>query len=103
MNHGKLIAQGSVDSVKAFGLRMMSLSMSLNEISPGTLELIQTYQPITIEVKNTTIDVTVQDDDTALAILTAVREKVGVHHFEITAASLEDVFIQLLDKKTSAG
>jgi ABC-2 type transport system ATP-binding protein len=103
MNHGKLIAEGSVDSVKAFGLRMMSLSMSLNEISPGTLELIQTYQPITIEVKNTTVDVTVQDDDTALAILTAVREKVGVQHFEITAASLEDVFIQLLDKKASVG
>ena len=102
MNHGKLVAQGSVDSVKAYGLRMMSLSMSLAEISPSTLDLVRTYQPISIDVKNTTIDVTVKDDNTALAILAAVRQQAEVRYFEITTASLEDVFIQLLDKKVSS-
>ena len=102
MNHGKLVAQGSVDSVKALGLRMMSLSMSLEKVSPETLDVIRTFQPIGIDVKNTTVDVTVQDDTTALSILEAVKEKVSVRHFEITAATLEDVFIQLLDKKASA-
>ena len=101
MNHGKIIAQGSVDSVKAYGLRMMSLSMSLAAISPSTLDLVQTYQPISIDVKNTTLDVTVKEDSTALAILAAVRQHAEVRHFEITTASLEDVFIQLLDKKAS--
>jgi ABC-2 type transport system ATP-binding protein len=99
MNHGKLVAQGSVDSVKAYGLRMMSLSMSLAAISPSTLDLVRTYQPISIDVKNVTMDVTVKDDNTALAILAAVRQQAEVRHFEITTASLEDVFIQLLDKK----
>lgn len=99
MNHGKLIAQGSVDSVKAFGLRMMSLSMSLAEISVSTLDLIRAYQPISIDVKNTTIDLTVKDDSTALAVLAAVRQQADVRTFEITTASLEDVFVQLLDKK----
>jgi ABC-2 type transport system ATP-binding protein len=102
MNHGKLVAQGSVDSVKAYGLRMMSLSMSLATVSPSTLDLIQTYQPIRIDVKNTTLDVTVKDDTAALAILAAVRQQTEVRHFEITTASLEDVFVQLLDKKVSA-
>ncbi len=99
MNHGKLVAQGSVDSVKAYGLRMMSLSMSLTEVSPSTIELVRTYQPISIDIKNTTLDITVKDDSTVLAILTAVRQHTEVRHFEITTASLEDVFIQLLDKK----
>ena len=102
MNHGKLVAQGSVDSVKAYGLRMMSLSMSLAAISPITLDLVRTYQPISIDVKNTTLDVTVKDDNAALAILAAVRQQAEVRHFEITTASLEDVFIQLLDKKVSS-
>jgi ABC-2 type transport system ATP-binding protein len=102
MNHGKLVAQGSVDSVKAYGLRMVSLSMSLAAISPSTLDLVRTYQPISIDVRNTTLDVTVKDDSTALAILAAVRQQAEVRHFEITTASLEDVFVQLLDKKVSS-
>jgi ABC-2 type transport system ATP-binding protein len=101
MNHGKLVAQGTVDSVKAYGLRMMSLSISLAEISPSVIELVRSFQPISIDVKNTTMDVTVKEDSTALAILAAVREQGVVRHFEITTASLEDVFIQLLDKKAS--
>lgn len=102
MNHGKLIAQGSVDSVKAYGLRMMSLSMSMVEVSPSTLDLVWTFQPISVDVKNTTLDVTVRDDSTALAILAAVRHQTKLRHFEITTASLEDVFVQLLDKKVSS-
>jgi ABC-2 type transport system ATP-binding protein len=102
MNHGKLIAQGSVESVKAYGLRMMSLSMSLAEISPSTLELIRSFQPMRVNIENTTLDITVKDDDTSLAILAAVRGQTTVHHFEITTASLEDVFVQLLDKKAGA-
>jgi ABC-2 type transport system ATP-binding protein len=102
MNHGKLIAQGSVDSVKAYGLRMMSLSMSLVEISPSTLDPVWTFQPISVDVKNTTLDVTVKDNNSALAILAAVRQQTELRHFEITTASLEDVFVQLLDKKVSS-
>ncbi|MCX6144557.1 MAG: ABC transporter ATP-binding protein [Ignavibacteriales bacterium] len=101
MNHGKLVAQGTVDSVKAYGLRMMSLSMLLTEVSSSTLDLVRSYQPSSIDVKNTTLDITVKDDNTALAILAAVRRHTEVRHFEITTASLEDVFIQLLDKKAS--
>jgi ABC-2 type transport system ATP-binding protein len=102
MNHGKLIAQGSVESVKAYGLRMMSLSMSLAEISPATLELIRSFQPLSVDVEKTTLGITVKDDDTALAILAAVRSQATVRHFEITTASLEDVFVQILDKKAGA-
>jgi ABC-type uncharacterized transport system ATPase subunit len=80
---------------------MMSLSMSLAEVSPSILDLIRSFQPISIDVKNTTIDLTVKEDVTALAILSAVREQADVRHFEITTASLEDVFVQLLDKKAS--
>jgi ABC-2 type transport system ATP-binding protein len=102
MNHGKLVARGSVDSVKSYGLRMMSLSMALAEVSPNTMDLVRTFQPISIDVKNTTLDVTVKDGGTALAILAAVRQQADVRHFEITTASLEDVFVQLLDKKVSS-
>lgn len=103
INHGKLVALGSVDSVKTSGLRLLSLSMSFRELTEPILETIRSYHPVGIEVKNSTVDVTVREGETALAILTVVRQRAELRHFEITTASLEDVFVQLLDKKASPG
>jgi ABC-2 type transport system ATP-binding protein len=99
MNHGVLIAHGSVESVKAAGLRLLSLSLSFDQVTDSILEQVRSHNPMSIEVRNTTIDVTVRDESVALDLLATVRREGHLIHFEITAASLEDVFVQLLDKK----
>ena len=102
MNHGALIAHGSVDSVKAAGLRFLSLSLSFDQVTDFILEQIRSHNPTTIDVRNTTIDVTVHEESAALDLLATVRKEGHLLHFEITTASLEDVFVQLLDKKPEA-
>jgi ABC-2 type transport system ATP-binding protein len=102
MNHGRLIAHGSVESVKAAGLRLLSLSLSFDQVTDSILEQIRFHNPTSIEVRNTTVDVTVREETAALDLLAAVRHHGHLLHFEITAASLEDVFVQLLDKKAGA-
>jgi len=102
MNHGKLIARGSVDSVKACGLRLTSLSLSLTDVQPATVDFIRTFDPVDLDIRNTTIDITLRDDNAALDLLAALRQQSLVRHFEITTATLEDVFVQLLDKKAGS-
>lgn len=102
MNHGKLIAHGSVEKVKAAGLRLLTVSLTPEVVTDAVLQLIKSYDPMSIEVRNGTIDVNVREEDVALDILTTVRAHGGLRHFEITAASLEDVFVQLLDNKSEA-
>ena len=99
MNHGVLIAHGSVDSVKAAGLRLLSLSLSFDQVTDSILERVRSHNPISIDVRNTTVDVTLREETVTLDLLAAVRQGGHLLHFEITAASLEDVFVQLLDKK----
>lgn len=102
INHGRLVAHGSVDNVKAVGLRLLSLSLSFEQVTDSILDLIKSHHPMSIDVRNTTVDVTVREEAVALDILAAVRQQTTLRHFEITAASLEDVFVQLLDNKASS-
>jgi ABC-2 type transport system ATP-binding protein len=100
MNHGKLIAHGSVENVKSAGLRLLTVSLTPKVVTDEILRLIKTHNPLSVEVRNGTIDVTLREESVALDILTAVRAQGKLRHFEITAASLEDVFVQLLDNKS---
>jgi ABC-type uncharacterized transport system ATPase subunit len=52
-----------------------------------------------VEVRNTTIEITLREDEEALSLLTALRRQEGFLHFEITSTSLEDAFVQILDNK----
>jgi ABC-2 type transport system ATP-binding protein len=102
MNHGRIIAGGSVEDVKSMSLRLLYLTLSLQSISDDVVQAIQVRNPLAVDIKNTIIEVTVREATVALDILAAVTQTGLLRHFEITSASLEDVFMQLVDAKESA-
>jgi len=102
MNHGRIIARGSVEDVKSMSLRLLYLTLSLAAVSDDLLRAIHIRNPIAVDIKDTTIEVTVREATEALDVLAAVRQTGLLRHFEITSASLEDVFLQLVDTKESA-
>lgn len=102
MNHGSVIALGRVEEVKAAGLRLLSLTLSFEQLTDQLLDLLRSFNPTSIDVRNTTIEMSLRDEATALDLLAAARQHGQLRHFEITSASLEDVFVQLLDKKREA-
>jgi ABC-2 type transport system ATP-binding protein len=102
LNHGKLITLGSIQEVKGAGLRLLSLVLTVREATPALLETIRSYQPVSVELRNSTIEVIMRDEEELLNLLAEARKQEGFLHFEITSASLEDVFLQLIDHKTSS-
>lgn len=101
INHGKAIAKGSMKEVKSMSLRLISLSLTFETITPEVLESIHRHKPFKVEVKKTAVEITVREEITALDILGEARQTGLLQHFEVTSASLEDVFVELLDKKES--
>lgn len=102
INHGKAIAKGSMKEVKSMGLRLLTLSLGFEVITPTILEAIRRHTPLKVEVNKTVVEVTVREEATALNILAEANHIGSLQHFEVTSASLEDVFVELLDKKASA-
>jgi ABC-2 type transport system ATP-binding protein len=101
VNRGRIIAGGSVEDVKSMSLRLLYLTLSLKTVSEEVLRTIQEREPLHVDIKNNTIEVTVREATAALDVLTAVKQTGSLEHFEITSASLEDIFLQLVDKKAS--
>ena len=97
LNHGKLMALGSIQEVKGVGLRLLSLSLTMKAATPELLATIQSFHPVSVEVRNSTVEVIMRDEEETLQLLALARKEEGFLHFEITSASLEDVFLQLID------
>ena len=101
VNRGRIIAGGSVEDVKSMSLRLLYLTLSLKTVSEEVLRTIQEREPLHVDIKNNTIEVTVRETTAALDVLTAEKQTGSLEHFENSSASLEDVFLQLVDKKAS--
>ncbi|MFA6469037.1 MAG: ABC transporter ATP-binding protein [Bacteroidota bacterium] len=99
INHGKIVASGTTDEVKNMGLQMFYLSMKFNEMGKELEELIQKFAPVKLEIQNREVSLTVREHHIALDILALARSTGALKQFEISTASLEDVFVELIDRK----
>ena len=52
-----------------------------------------------MDVKATSVELTLQDERDALKIVTEARRTGRLRNFEIMNATLEDIFVELIDKK----
>lgn len=99
VNHGKVIASGSTDQVKSLGLKLLYLTLSFDKVSGRILRAIEKAKPVKIEVHDSTVEVTVREESLALKILNTAKRLGPLKQFEIASASLEDVFVEIIDKK----
>ena len=102
VNHGQIIASGSMQKVKSMGLRLYYLSLSFKRLTPRLLGFLQRVKPLRIESKGRSVEMTLRDEEAAFRVLTALKRTRALEHFEITSASLEDVFVELIDKRSAA-
>jgi len=99
INHGKIIAKGTTDDVKKLGLQMFYLSLKFNEMEKDLEEMMHKFSPVKMDIVDNEVSLTVHEHHTALKILSLAQSSGALKHFEISTASLEDVFVELLDRK----
>ena len=58
MNHGKLIAQGSTETVKSMGLRLLSVNIQFEKMTRQILQSIYKTKPVKVDVNKTDGEVT---------------------------------------------
>ena len=83
------------------GLEMFYLSLKVKEMTKELEEELKRHQPVKMETKESDIELTIRDHDTALKILSILHSRGLLLNFEMSSASLEDVFVSLLDRTTT--
>ena len=99
INRGSLVAEGSVEMVKAMGLRFVHVSLLFEKVGPAALRLVKKLNPLKTETRNNAVELTLRDRAGVLNALAALRRAKGLVSFEVTGATLEDVYVDLLQRE----
>ena len=99
INHGRLIASGSMREVKSYGLRLITIPLTFRRVTKPILQALERLKPHRLARVNEKVVLTVRNEAEVHRILDRVRRMKELRHFEVYAASLEDVFLELVDKK----
>jgi ABC-2 type transport system ATP-binding protein len=99
INHGRIIVGGTTGDVKKMGLAMYSLSLKVKQLTKPLRKFLDDLRPSKIEIIGNDIDMTVRSHTEAMKVLSLFQSKRMLLNFEMSSASLEDVFVTLLEQR----
>jgi ABC-2 type transport system ATP-binding protein len=104
IDRGRTVAQGDLRTITALSSRAFDMSITFGAINERILTDIRMFPLRKMTVSGNTVDLVVHGQEaSALGILQALSSKYTISHFEVTGASLEDVFLELLSNEGTRG
>jgi ABC-2 type transport system ATP-binding protein len=101
INHGIVIASGSTEEVKSKTPRLYYVRMSFKRMTETVVRALKRIPSVKLELQEKSAELTVKDQAVALQAAVKMKRSGLMENFEITSVSLEDVFVELLDKNRS--
>jgi len=100
IDRGKLKALGDVHELKRLARDVYDVTLSFANVPAALLEFLRRDEIIRSEQQGETLQLSVRAAEAkVLELLAEIARRWPVVHFEVTGASLEDVFVGILSKK----
>ncbi len=104
VDHGRCIAVGDLHMIKSLAARAYDISVTFERMRPEILETARKFPLLKVQSTHTTLEMSIKGSDgSTFALLDALSRVEPIVHFEVTSASLEDVFLELLGKREADG
>jgi ABC-2 type transport system ATP-binding protein len=104
IDHGKRIALGNPQSVKALGSPIMGIRITYASLPEGAESAVYRLPLTRLERRNATLDITVNANRISpFEVLNLLGSLGTVLHLEVSAGTLEDAFIELLGRNPGSG
>jgi ABC-2 type transport system ATP-binding protein len=104
IDHGRCIATGDLQMIKSMAVRVYDISVTFERVRPEILEAVRAFSLLKLHVTTTTVEMSVKASDVQpFALLESLSRVEPIVHFEVTSASLEDVFLKLLGSSGTEG
>ena len=100
MNQGRVVARGDLDALKLLSQNVYEVSITFGEIPADIRTVLAPLQPVRLEIRQNTVEVAVKAAEArVLEIVTELAKGSQVLRLEINGASLEDIFVELLQNQ----
>jgi len=96
VDRGRIAASGSVEDVKLIGFKFVHVTMMFRRLNPRTIAALRQFTPVSMETRNTSIEMTLKKESDVLKVLRAAKRDKNFVNFEVGGATLEDVFVELV-------
>ena len=99
LDRGTVAAEGDLGSLKLLSRNLYDVTVSFESVGEPLLERLRQAGPARMEVRRNTVEMTLRSTEAdVLALLTALAERWPILHFEVSGASLEDIFLEILSR-----
>ncbi|HXE79924.1 MAG TPA: ABC transporter ATP-binding protein [Vicinamibacterales bacterium] len=99
IDKGREVARGDLNALKLLTDRVYEASVTFDRLPEGLEALVAPYAPLRVETTHNTLHVVLrQDESDVLALVSAVAARGQVLRIEIGGATLEDVFVELMQR-----
>jgi ABC-2 type transport system ATP-binding protein len=101
IDRGRCVASGNLEFLRSLAADAYDVSVTFERMTEEVLDVIRRFPVISLSHRRSTLDVTLRGKSRdAFEVLTALAQVATIAHFEVSSASLEDVFMQLLARET---
>lgn len=99
MNRGRQVARGDLHALKLLSQGVYEVVMTFDRLPAGLEAEVQQLAPLRMYVNGNTIEVSLKTDEAqVLELVSALGKKGHVLRVEVSGASLEDIFVELMQK-----
>jgi len=99
MNKGRQVARGDLHALKLLSEGVYEVAMTFDRLPDGIEAEVQQLAPLRLRVNQNTIELAVKTDEArVLEIVSALARRGHLLRVEVSGASLEDIFIELMQK-----
>ncbi|MPY88316.1 MAG: ATP-binding cassette domain-containing protein [Luteitalea sp.] len=99
MNRGRQVARGDLTSLKLLSQGVYEVTIAFDELPAGIDSALAALRPLRSSVNGHTIEIALKEEESRVLDLAAGLARLGhVRHVDLSGASLEDVFIELMEE-----
>ncbi len=100
MNQGRQVARGDLHALKLLSEGVYEVAITFAQLPEGIEAELRKLQPLRLAVNQNTVEVALKArDGGVLDLVTELARRGRVLHVEVGGASLEDIFIELMQKE----
>jgi ABC-2 type transport system ATP-binding protein len=97
MNKGKQVARGDLHALKLLSENVYDVSLTFEKLPPAVDQCLLPLSPTRMRVSGNTVEFSVKADEArVLALIAELARQQRVLRVEVSGASLEDVFVELM-------
>ncbi len=101
LNHGKSIASGSLDRLRTLTKKRFHVSLSFASAQAEAFQSLRLLNPISLSVEDKDAEMQFEGEEAAiLEQLSKISQQWRFERFEIRGISLEEIFVELMERKT---